>query len=122
MRKAIILFAHGSRDPAWAEPFERLRDSVKALAPGIDVEIAFLEMMHPNLAATVEALVSLGVQSIAVVPAFMAQGGHLKRDLPLLVEQVRQQYPGLTITLQPTLGEAQPVIDAMARHIAANIQ
>ena len=26
----IVLFAHGARDPRWAEPFERLRSQVKA--------------------------------------------------------------------------------------------
>jgi sirohydrochlorin cobaltochelatase len=122
MRKAIILFAHGSRDPDWALPFEHLRASIKALMPGVDVEIAYLEMMQPNLAATIEVLSDLGVKAIEIVPAFMAQGGHLSRDLPKLLDEARQQHPDITINLQATLGEVQTVIDAMARHVVASMR
>jgi sirohydrochlorin cobaltochelatase len=122
MTRAIILFAHGARDPEWARPFERLREALAALAPGLVVELAFLELMQPDLPAAVDALAARGVQAIDVVPAFMAQGGHLKRDLPLIINDLRQQHPRLTLTLQPALGEAQAVIEAMARHIAAGIR
>ena len=122
MTRAIILFAHGARDPEWARPFERLRDALAALAPQVPVEIAFLDVMKPDLASAVETLAAQGASSIDVVPAFMAQGGHLKRDLPLLLEEVRGLHPGLTLSLQPPLGEVPAVIDAMARHIAAGLR
>jgi sirohydrochlorin cobaltochelatase len=122
MTQAIILFAHGSRDPEWAEPFERLRAAVAALSPGIPVELAYLEVMQPDLPAAISALAARGAQSITIVPAFMAQGAHLKRDLPKIVQDLREQQPTMTLTLQPALGEAQPVIDAMAQHIAASMK
>jgi sirohydrochlorin cobaltochelatase len=28
-----------------------------------------------------------------VVPVFLGQGGHVLRDLPLMVEELRQQHP-----------------------------
>ena len=31
----LILFAHGARDPRWAEPFERLKRKVEAARPGL---------------------------------------------------------------------------------------
>ncbi|HEY3555341.1 MAG TPA: CbiX/SirB N-terminal domain-containing protein, partial [Casimicrobiaceae bacterium] len=46
---AIILYAHGARDPRWAEPFERLRELVAARAPGCLVVLAFLEHRAPDL-------------------------------------------------------------------------
>ena len=119
MKQAIILFAHGARDPQWAEPFERLRAALLSLAPDTDVELAYLELMQPDLAAAAAALAARGATAISVVPVFMAQGGHLKRDLPLKIEEARLLHPSITFSLQPAIGEAQSVLEAMARHIAA---
>ena len=122
MSQAIILFAHGARDPEWAQPFERLRAALRSLAPGGKVELAYLELMQPDLAAAVDALAAGGATAISVVPVFMAQGGHLKRDLPQRIQEVQGRYPAIRFSLQPAIGEAQAVIDAMAAHIAAQAQ
>ena len=117
--QALILFAHGARDPDWSQPFERLREAVAAKCPNTKVIIAYLEFMHPNLPDAISKLTAEGATTIDIVPAFMAQGGHLKRDLPILVDAARTRHPGATRTLHPALGEASNVIDAMAAHIAA---
>ena len=117
--QALILFAHGARDPEWLQPFERLREAVAAKCPNTRVVIAYLEFMHPNLPDAISMLTAEGATTIDIVPAFMAQGGHLKRDLPILVDAARTRHPGAILTLHPALGEASIVIDAMAAHIAA---
>jgi sirohydrochlorin cobaltochelatase len=119
MTQAIILFAHGARDPEWAQPFERLRAALRSLTPGVKVELAYLELMQPDLAATVDTLAAGGATAISVVPVFMAQGGHLKRDLPQRIGEVQGRHPAIRFSLQPAIGEAQAIIDAMAAHIAA---
>jgi len=120
MTKAIILFAHGARDPDWARPFEHLRDEVAARTQGVKVVVAFLEFMQPPLADAIDALIAEKVGEIDIVPAFMAQGGHLKRDLPRLLDAARAKHPDVRLILRPALGEAPGVIAAMARHIAEN--
>ena len=35
------------------------------------------------------ASVGQGAASVTIVPVFLAQGGHLKRDLPLKVEELQ---------------------------------
>ncbi|MBL8385309.1 MAG: CbiX/SirB N-terminal domain-containing protein [Burkholderiales bacterium] len=118
MSTAIILFAHGARDPEWARPFERLRDAVAARAPGAQVRLAFLEFMSPDLDGAIAAAVAAGATALDVVPVFMAQGGHLKRDLPRMLDAARARHPALRLTLRGAVGEADAVIEAMARHIA----
>ena len=54
--RALVLFAHGARSASWAAPFERLREMVAARAPGVDVSLAFLELMSPRLPERVAAL------------------------------------------------------------------
>lgn len=111
---AVVLFGHGARDPEWARPMQRIRACLLAAADAPAVELAFLEFMQPDLSAAVSALVARGVDRIAIVPVFLAQGGHLKRDLPQLLDEIRLRHPGCTISLARAAGEAESVIAAMA--------
>jgi sirohydrochlorin cobaltochelatase len=112
--KALILFAHGARDPRWAAPFERLRDTIRNRQPDLRVELAFLEFMTPALPEIAVAMATDGVTEITLVPVFLGQGGHVLRDLPLLLEEIQQQAPQLKISLQPAVGESPAVVAAMA--------
>ena len=116
---ALILFAHGARDPRWAAPFERLQQLTQAQTSGIPVHLAFLELMAPRLPETVAALVADGVTDVTVVPVFLGQGGHVLRDLPLIIEELRTSYPQLTVKVAGAVGENPQVLDAIARYCIA---
>jgi len=122
MARALILFAHGSRDPGWAEPFERLAATVQRLAPGRDVRLAFLELMHPDLREATAALVAGGATGISVVPVFLGQGGHVRRDLPALVEELRARHPDVRIDLAKPAGEDDGVLHAIAAYCAQHLE
>ncbi len=114
MTTALILFGHGARDPAWAEPLRRVQAAVREQAPGLPVEPAFLEFLAPTLADCAAGLVAGGARKIVVLPMFIAQGGHLKRDLPGMLEELRGAHPGVEFVLTPAVGESAAVIRAMA--------
>jgi sirohydrochlorin cobaltochelatase len=118
-KQAVVLFGHGARDPEWAGPMQRIRARIRAAAGAPRVELAFLEFMQPTLPEAVAALAATGVTRIAVVPIFLAQGGHLKRDLPLLLDEVRRAHPACEIRLATAAGEAEPVVAAMADYAQA---
>jgi sirohydrochlorin cobaltochelatase len=111
--RALVLFAHGARAASWAAPFERLRDLTAARLPGVAVSLAFLELMEPRLPAEVARLAAAGVDAVTVVPVFLGQGGHLLRDLPLLVDQLRLDHPGLAVKVAGAVGEDPGVLGAM---------
>lgn len=111
--RALVLFAHGARAASWAAPFERLRELTAARVPAVPVSLAFLELMEPRLPAEVARLAAAGIDEVTVVPVFLGQGGHLLRDLPLLVEQLRIDHPGLTVTVAGAVGEDPAVLAAM---------
>jgi len=119
-KRAIVLFAHGARDPLWAEPFEQLAQRLRALQPTTEVRLAFLELMSPSLPDCVANLAAQGIQHIAVVPAFMSRGAHLRRDLPAIIDGLRTQHVGIEIAVTDALGESPEVLDAMARWVADN--
>ncbi len=118
-RRALVLFAHGARDPDWAKPFEELRRSVNTLSPGVTAELAYLDLMHPTLDEAVTGLAARGITHVTVVPVFFGQGGHLKRDLPAIVEQIRITHPDLKIDITPAIGEQPQVIAAIAACITS---
>ena len=118
MKRGLILFAHGARDPRWATPFEAIADAVRKRAPDIDVRLAFLELMAPDLPAVADALAADGCTRIDILPLFLGTGGHLRRDLPPLVDGIAARHPQVQVTLHGAAGEAPDVIAALAAHAA----
>jgi sirohydrochlorin cobaltochelatase len=119
MKQALVLFAHGARDPRWAEPFQRLAQRVASQRPDIAVELAFLELMSPRLPECVASLVAQGCNQVTVVPVFLGQGGHVLRDLPLLLDELRAAHPQLELKVAQAVGESEPVQQAMAAYCVA---
>ncbi len=118
-KTALILFAHGARDPEWAAPMLRVRAAVRAKAPSLRVELAFLEFISPGLGECAESLLAEDFQHLVVLPMFIAQGGHLKNDVPLLFDELRQRHPQAIFELAGAIGEAESVVQAMAAHVLA---
>lgn len=112
--KAILLYGHGARNPEWAQPFERIRDAIKARDPRALVEPGFLELMRPSFDEGVNRLVEQGATEIIVIPIFMAAGSHVKKDLPQLAANAMDRHAGLIIELAAPVGEVDSVLAAMA--------
>lgn len=113
-QNAIILFAHGSRDALWRLPIEAVADEVKQLSPDTQVACAYLELTEPDLSTTVARLVQTGVNVIRIVPMFLGVGRHAREDLPLLLQDLIAQHPGVTFELRNAIGEEPELTRAMA--------
>lgn len=120
--RGIVLFAHGARDPEWARPFEAIRERVRASRPEYPIELAYLETMSPTLEEAIESLAKEGASAITVFPLFMAQGGHLKQDLPRILHAIRANHPHVPIALETSVGEAPELLDAIAAWILARLE
>ena len=111
---AIILFAHGSRDALWRRPIEAVANQMKQLSPDTQVACAYLELTEPDLQTTVAGLVQTGVNAIRIVPMFLGVGRHAREDLPLLLQDLIDQHPGVTFELRKAIGEEPELTRAMA--------
>jgi sirohydrochlorin cobaltochelatase len=113
-RPALILFAHGARDPRWSAPFEAIAARVRDARPGVPVRLAYLEFMSPTLPEAGAELAAAGCHRVDVLPMFLGAGGHVRRDLPLMLDALRQAHPQVVFTLHGAIGEDDAVADAMA--------
>ncbi len=122
MRRGLILLGHGARDPRWREPFERLLERISAMRPELEARLAFLELMSPDVVTAGTDLVAAGCEALVVVPVFFGQGGHVRTDVPALVEALRARCPGVTVVQSRSAGENVGVLDALAAFCVAELE
>jgi sirohydrochlorin cobaltochelatase len=115
MRKAIILFGHGSRDPQWRAPMEAVARRVRQAQPGVDVHCAYLELDTPDLATAARSAIDTGAGEVSVVPMFLGMGRHAREDLPALVDALRAEFAAVRFELRPAVGEDSRVLDLLAK-------
>jgi sirohydrochlorin cobaltochelatase len=112
--RAIVLLAHGSRDPQWRAPVEAVAARIRARQPGTPVCCAYLEICPPSLPEAASGLIAAGARQIRIFPIFFGVGKHAREDLPRLVGQIRNEHPGVVIDLLPTAGENGQLTELMA--------
>lgn len=110
----LILLGHGARDARWAEPFERLRGMLAMRRPELDIRLAYLDLLMPPLSEAVADAAAAGCDAITVIPVFFGQGGHVRRDLPMLITQCQAAHPGIAINCAAAAGEDDGVLAALA--------
>lgn len=114
----IVLFGHGSRVEDANQGVRDLARQVQNAGPYHHVRAAFLELAQPDLNAAVAEAVAAGLQRVVVIPYFLTEGIHLRRDLPNLLEPLKQKYPRLAIDVGQSL-EGHPL---MASIILGRVQ
>ncbi|MFI1186284.1 sirohydrochlorin chelatase [Streptomyces californicus] len=78
---ALLLVAHGSRDPRHSAVLRRLADGVRSLT-GLTTGIGFLEFDRPGAAEALGDRVAAGVGQVVVVPLLLSRAYHATTDLP----------------------------------------
>lgn len=119
-KKAIVLFGHGARNPAWALPMEAIAVSMRTQTD-LPVRLAFLEFIKPSLADACTELAESGVSTIYVMPAFLAGAGHLMNDLPGLLDEIKVKQPALVIIQKAALGDRSDVIQAISASFLSDL-
>lgn len=122
MKRGLLLIAHGARDARWALPFEDVARRVRAAAPELSLQLAFLELMQPDLGEAGAQLAGLGCTQVDVLPLFLGAGGHVRRDLPRRVNELRLAHPQVRWNLCSAVGELDAVIEAMAQAALALVE
>ena len=104
-RLCLVLLAHGSKDPRWREPFERIARELEGELGKGHVRLAYMEFTGPTLMDVAAECASQSLLNLRVLPLFMAVGAHLIHDIPQQIEAVRGKYPELAVRVLAPIGE-----------------
>ena len=110
---ALILFAHGARDPGWRAPVDAMAVLLASAVPDARVSVAFLEFMSPDLPQAIDTAVAAGARRVAIAPLFWAEGGHLRQEVPPMLAQACERHPGLRLERWPVMGASPEVLAAL---------
>ena len=116
-RTQLVLFAHGSHDPRWRQPFEHLAFEMTQTL-GLDrVRLAYMEFSGPTLMQVAEEAAGRGVARLKILPLFFSAGAHVAEDIPFQVAEATRRFPQLQIDVLPPVGE-HPRFKALLQEIA----
>ncbi|MBL8311297.1 MAG: CbiX/SirB N-terminal domain-containing protein [Burkholderiales bacterium] len=118
---AILFFAHGSRDANWRRPFDAILADFRGMHATKFAELAFLEFMQPDFATGAQSLVAQGATEIRVIPLFLAEGAHTRRDLAALIEMAQTDHPSVRFTVLPAIGEIESIRSAISSWVATQL-
>jgi sirohydrochlorin ferrochelatase len=117
-RTAILLIAHGSRQQSANNDLHELAARLSAQGTYPIVEPCFLELAEPELKAGGDHCVELGATRVLMLPYFLSDGVHLRRDLTAARDELNRRHPDVEFILGSPLGP-HPLLDEL---VAARIR
>ncbi|GAC1344021.1 MAG: CbiX/SirB N-terminal domain-containing protein [Isosphaeraceae bacterium] len=104
MNPAVLLIAHGSREPSANDDLKALALRLAGLEMYSIVEFCFLELAEPDIATGGSVCVSRGADRVLMIPYFLSSGIHLRRDLAQARDELSARFPAVDFRLAGALG------------------
>jgi sirohydrochlorin ferrochelatase len=111
-RTAILLIAHGSRQASANDDLHELAARLSSQGIYPIVEPSFLELAEPELLAGGRRCVDLGATRVLMIPYFLSEGVHLRRDLTAARDELNRRHPDVQFVLGSPLGP-HPLLDQL---------
>lgn len=111
MEKGLLVIAHGSRVKETKKVVIKVVDRIKSLNKYKDVKAGFMEFDTPDIPTSIKEFVKEGIYDIVAVPLFLFEGIHIKEDIPVVFEEERKKYPGLSIKFGRPIGYDDRIVD-----------
>jgi sirohydrochlorin cobaltochelatase len=105
MSDCLVLLAHGSKDPRWCVPFERIVAAVRGQSEETELRLAYMEFVEPTLMDVARECVGRQILHMRILPLFLSIGAHLATDVPEQVKRVTDQFPQLEVEVLPPVGQ-----------------
>ena len=114
---ALLLIAHGSRDPRHAATVAGLAARVGRLRPGVRVATAYLNHCAPGTGQVIDCLAGTGAEEVAAVPLLLSRAFHATTDVPAVLRQATARHPRLRLHQAAVLGPSPLLLDALQRRL-----
>jgi sirohydrochlorin cobaltochelatase len=93
----VMVCGHGSRDVEAITEFQTVAAGIAERLPQYPVASGFLEFARPIIRDGLEKLRGQGVRHILAVPGMLFAAGHVKNDIPSVLNSYAASHPGLRI-------------------------
>ncbi|MGB9803536.1 MAG: sirohydrochlorin chelatase [Desulfofundulus sp.] len=117
MKTGVILLAHGSRLPEARETLHFLKELVTRESSYDLVEGASLQFNQPDLPAALANMAARGIKKVVVVPLFLAEGVHMKKDIPEILAREKTRYPDMDIVMTSHIGTHRKLAEIVMERI-----
>jgi sirohydrochlorin ferrochelatase len=114
MATALLLIAHGSRNPEANADLHYVAEEMRRRGPYSVVEASFLELVEPDILAAGRKCVERGADRVILLPYFLAAGVHARQDLEEFRATLAGKHPGARFLLAEPLGPHELLIDLVA--------
>ncbi|MET8687965.1 sirohydrochlorin chelatase [Streptomyces sp. NPDC004732] len=108
-RPALVLVAHGSRDPRALATVTALAERIREQRPGLAVRLGHIELNEPLLTDTLDELAARTRAQAVLVPLLLSRGQHVKRDIPAATAR----FPALDTRVAAPLGPHPLLAEAL---------
>jgi sirohydrochlorin ferrochelatase len=113
---ALVLTAHGSKDPRSAANARAVADCVTRMRHGLDVRLAFCELTTPSLVDVLDGLSD--VREVVVTPLLLANAYHARIDIPRQIASCAAGERGIDVRQAPVLGEDDRLVSVLRHRVA----
>ncbi len=118
--KVVMIVGHGSRSLKSQEDFKKIVDITAKKMTHTKVYGTNMELAEPVMDDTIDQIVAEnnGLSEIVVVPFFLFEGIHIKRDIPEKLNEFREKYPDVKFTFGRPLGADPALVDVLLGRIS----
>lgn len=112
-RTGIIVVDHGSRLEASNQMLIMAAEAFADYTSHKIVEPAHMELAPPDIAAAFRSCVDRGADRVIVFPWFLSPGRHWSQDIPRLVAQAAEDFPGISWLVTAPFGLHPGMLEVM---------
>lgn len=117
-RTGVMICGHGSRDDEACAEFARVVHLLEHALPEYPVAMGYLEFARPIIRDGLDSLRARGVDRILAVPGMLFAAGHVKNDVPSVLNAYAAEH-GVRIEMGRDLGIDAKLLAASRDRIAA---
>ncbi|MGG5736520.1 MULTISPECIES: sirohydrochlorin chelatase [Bacillus cereus group] len=111
--KAVLYICHGSRLKAAKEEAVAFITSCMNRVEAKIQEVCFLELASPSIEEGFRTCVKRGATEIVAIPVFLLAAGHVKKDIPLELRKLNEEYPDIKIVYGNPFGVSEVLVKAV---------
>jgi sirohydrochlorin ferrochelatase len=112
-RVALLLIAHGSRRAEANADLEFVAAALRDRGRYPIVQVSFLELAEPDIAAGGAMCVEAGATDVILLPYFLSPGKHVAEDLTAARDALGMRFPGVRFALAEPLGRHPLLLDVL---------